>query len=70
MAGRAERVGGCRREVRAEGLLGGGGEPEVDNFDDSGVDVGDSTKIDLKEQNGRVWTGLIWLSIKTLGGVL
>jgi hypothetical protein len=41
-----------------------------DHLDDAGANGGDSIKMDLQEMRWEAQTGLIWLKIRTVGGIL
>jgi hypothetical protein len=41
-----------------------------DHSEDLGVDREDNIRIDLVEIGWEVWTGFIWLTIQTNGGLL
>jgi hypothetical protein len=56
------------REVRT-GILGGILKNR-DHFDDLGIDGMITLKLILKKWDGRAWTGLIWLRIRTRDGLL
>ena len=60
---------------RAYGTYRGGqkyveNKTEIIHLEDTGVDGRTILKCTLREQDGRVWTGSIWLSTGRSGGML
>jgi hypothetical protein len=59
----------CRNSAKEETLLYENPK-KIENFEDLNVNVRIKLRWMLQKQDGRVWSGFIWLRIGTGGGLL